>query len=228
MKRVLILIFILIFCAVLALWSPWLYVNFQLQNIFGIAQPDSFSGLQVYSLSGEMEVLVDNEVLGSVTPEGSPLIIDDIAPGEKLLTFRKKSDLDIDYWSYSKIVTFEDGTSVIASYNLGPLEEFSEGSIIYAIPKDNPNINNLVINVNIENAILNYDNLQGEEIVGNSKSLQLDLNTQHQIKLSKAGFETLQFSILPVTQEDRNKFLNFDLIIETQLMFQPIKVEEVQ
>lgn len=228
MKRVLLIIFIIIFCAVLALWSPWLYLNFQFQNIFGVAKPDSFSGLQVYSLSGEMEVLIDNVVLGSVTPEDSPLVIDDVIPGEKLLTFRKKTDLDLDYWSYSKIISFEDGTSVIASYNLGPIEEFSEGNIIYATAKSNSNVNSLLLNLNIDNAILSYDNQQGEEIAGKTKSLQLDLNSQHQIKLSKAGFESLEFSLLPVTQEDRNKFLNFDLVIDVQLMYQPVTVENIE
>lgn len=227
MKRVLILVFILIFCILLSLWSPWLYVNFELQNIFGIAKPESVSGLQVYSLSAEMEVLVDNQLVGSVTPDNSPLIVDDIEPGEKLLTLRRKSDLDIDYWSYSKIITFEDGTSVIASYNLGPLEEFSEGHVIYAVPKSNPNVNNLTIDLNVEGVILNYDGAPAETVVGNSKSMLLDLNSQHQIKLSKAGFESLEFSILPITQEDRNMFLNYDLIIDAQLMYQPVEIENI-
>lgn len=227
MKRVLIVIFILIFCALLSLWSPWLYVNFEIQNIFGISKPESISGLQVYSLSAEMEVIVDNQILGTVTPENSPLIVDDIVPGEKLLTLRRKAASDIDYWAFSRIITFEEGTSVIASFNLGPLEEFSEGHVIYATTRENPNINNLTLNLNVDNVVVNYDGAPAEEIVGKTKSMQLDLNSQHQIKLSKSGFESLEFTILPITQEDRNKFSNYDLIIDAQLMYQPVEIENI-
>lgn len=226
MKKVLVFTIIFVLLVLLAIWSPWLSWRIDLASIFGVNRPDSISGLQVSSLSDEIEIFIDNKPIGKVTRESSPFIVDRVEPGERLVTLKKTGEFSSNYSNLNKLITFEENSSVVMAYSLGPDEAFSEGHVIYTTQKDSISAKSkLNVNVNVDEFNFTYDGLPPERILGRSISLDLDLNSQHKIKISKTGYESLEFTILPETQEDRDKFKNFDLNIDVNLMLQPVEVE---
>src|SRR5438045_3568909 len=104
-----------------------MYWNLNLTDLFGIQKPEVISSLQVYSLSGNMDVQIDGKLAGTAKAEKSPFVVDRVTPGEHLITLKRISDVKNAYWDFNKLVTFEANTSVIVSYDLGPEEEFSSG-----------------------------------------------------------------------------------------------------
>lgn len=228
MKKFAVILIILVLCTLIGLWSPWRSINIDLPQLFGISKQDLKSGLQVYSLSGNIQIYVDNQLKGEVTPEESPYFVDNIDPGQHLIKLERKSEKESAYWTFNKLVTFEKGTNVVVSYNLGPSEVFSEGHIIYAVNKDYTKTEtsiNVLLNINEFN--IQFDSLPIEKISFNEYSSLLDLTRQHSIKLSKPGFEQLEFVILPSSQEERDKLKNYNIMIEAHLMYQPVNVEDI-
>ncbi len=225
MKRFIALVFVLVGCFLLALWSPWLYWKLDLSGLFGVQKPDSIAGLQVFSLSGELEVFLDNASMGNVKVENSPLIIDKVTPGEHLVALKRVSPTPDSYWEFGKIIKFEESTTAVISYNIGPEEEFSEGHIIYAVRKpDTGSQTQLTLTTNITGVNFQFDSVQPEIVSGNTITLPLNLGEQHKIRITKSGFEPLEFTILPESQEDRDKLKNYDINIEAKLMYQPVTV----
>jgi len=228
MRKLAVLFIILIISLLIGLWSPWRGININFSGLFGISTQDLQSGLQVYSLSGTTQIYVDNQLKGEVTPEDSPYFVDSIDPGEHLVKLARKSDVTNAYWSFNKLVTFEKGTNVVISYNLGPVEVFSEGHIIYAIKKDDTTkATELNVKLNIEGFNIQLDSLPFEKVTFKEYTSNLDLTKQHIIKLEKSRFEPLDFVILPSSQDERDKLNNYDIIIEAQMMFQPVNVEDI-
>lgn len=226
MRRFVIFVFIIFICILVALWSPWLYWKFDLVSLFGVKKPDPISGLQVFSLSGELEVFLDNKSYGKVKVETSPFILDKVSVGEHLITLKRTSSIKNAYWNFNKLVTFEQGTNVVISYNIGPSLEFSEGEVIYAIKKpDLTKASQLNINTNISEPNIQLDNAQPQRVRGSSSySQSIALDTQHKVKISKQGFESLEFTVLPESNDDRNKLKDYDINIDSQLLYQPVEV----
>jgi hypothetical protein len=224
MKKVLIILIALALTTLLAIWSPWLNWNVDFAALAGLKPAELNSGIQVYSLSGELEVRIDDVVIGKVKPEDSPLIYDKIIPGEHLLTLKKVSENESNYWQLKRVMTFEPSTNVVASFNLGPEEEFSEGHIIYSVPKTGSSTK-LNLNTNIAEPSVKINDLMLEGSAENTFTTQLSLDQQHRITISKADYESLEFIILPSKQEDRDKLKSYDLNIDIHLMLQPVNVE---
>ncbi len=228
MRSVLSIIIVLLICTVVGLWSPWLQLNISISKLFGVEEPDSISGLEVYSLSGELEVYIDEEKAeGTAVFNESPLIIDEVEPGNRLIRIIRKSDFPDSYWSFSKLINFEQGKTVVITYNLGPEEQFSEGHVITVSKSDlQADSNRAVINfkANVSGANLFIDDAP---FVITTKELSetLALNKQHIIKVEKPGYETLEFTILPKDQEDRDALKGYDINVDIYLMAQPILVE---
>lgn len=226
MRRLTVFVVLLVLCLLLAIWAPWNGFNFNLGSIFGIKQAVEVSGLQVYSLSGTLDIYVDGNKVGQALAGNDPFIKDNITPGEHLVSLVKESDIENAYWRYSKVVTFYKGTTVVASFNLGPEDEFSEGHVIYATENPNPqNKNNLTIGVNVDGASLTMDSNNEIPFDGSSIATELSLDQQHTIRIHKSGYEDLQFTILPAAQEDRNKLRGLNLNIDAHLMLQPVNIE---
>jgi len=226
MRKFLLILSVLVLCVIFGLWSPWAYIKLDLSRLFGVPAKEEISGLKVYSLSGELEVLIDQESFGSVRVKDSPLIIDRIVPGERLIRLKKLSNMGGLYWEYSKVIPFEKGLEVVISYNLGPSQNFSEGHVIYAAKKPEQRIGNeLNLKLNVSDFFFQIDNIQPQKVSGQSIITTLSLSSQHKIKVLKNGYEPLEFTILPETQEERDKFRDYDFIIEAELMLQPVKVE---
>lgn len=226
MRRFIIIFIFLIICFLLAIWSPWLYWNFDLRGLFGVNAPVLNSSLQVFSLAGEIEVFIDNQIVGSAKFNEGALIVDKITPGERLIKLSRKSELQNAFWEYQKVVTFEEGTTVVLSYNLGPSKIFSEGHLIYAIKKiDSSTQTKLFTTINVSDAIMKINNFNPAEVKGNKTSDVISLENQLSIEINKIGFEPLTFTILPNQREEREKLAKFDIGMEVQLMVQPLKVE---
>jgi hypothetical protein len=115
-------------CILLAFWSPWLYFKLNLLDLFGITKPTSLSGLDVFSLSGEVEVFLDNQSQGKINVDKSPLIVSKITPGDHLVTVKRSGGSNY-YWTFSRIINFVEGADVVVSYELGPTLFESNGSI---------------------------------------------------------------------------------------------------
>lgn len=223
MKKVTIFIVLLVFCVLLAIWSPWTSLRFTLSSLFGIKQASEVAGLQVISLSGDLEVLLDGEKIGEATSDATPFIIDNIQPGDHLLTLQKISEIENAYWKFSKVINFNKGTTVAASFNLGPTEEFSEGHLIYFTENQNPeNKKNLVISLNVKDANLTLNDEDPIQFEGTILSREIPLTQQHSVLLHKDGYDDLQFNILPATQEDRDKLLGLILNIDAHLLLKPV------
>lgn len=228
MKRILTITLIFVALVLLAVWSPWLRWNIDLGALIGVTKPESIAGLQVSSLAGELEIFLDGHSEGKVTPENSPYFVYRVEPGEHLLTIKRTGEFADTYSDFSKLIDFITGSTVVVAYNLGPDEQFSEGHIIYATKKGVESSNSkLNINVSTENFNFSIDGVPAERITGENVSTNLDLNSQHRLKISKTGYEPLEFTILPETQEDRDKIKFFDLNIDVQLMLQPVEVNTI-
>lgn len=228
MKKILFATLFIVALVLLAIWSPWLNWNIDLANFFGVKKPDAIAGLQINSLAGEMEVYIDSQSIGKVTPESSPFILDRLVPGEHLITIKRTGEFASTYSTFNRLLSFEESSAVVISYNIGPDEVFSEGHVIYTTKKENPSGDSMLnINLNIEDFNFAYDGMSLEKIEGKSKSISLDFNSQHTIKISKTGYESLEFSILPETQTDRDKLKGADLNVDVQLMLQPVEVNNI-
>lgn len=228
MKRILFVTLFIVALVLLAIWSPWLSWNIDLANFFGVKKPDAIAGLQINSLAGEMEVYVDSQSISKVTPESSPFILDRLAPGEHLITIKRTGEFASTYSTFNRLLTFEENSAVVISYNIGPDEVFSEGHVIYTTKKENLSGDSMLnININVEDFNFTYDGMPLEQVNGKSKSIPLDFNSQHSIKISKTGYESLEFSILPETQTDRDKLKGSDLNVDVQLMLQPVEVNNI-
>lgn len=226
LKRVTLLVVIALLCSLLALWSPWLAWNIDLRGLFGVVKPESISGLQVFSLSGEIAIALDSNEIGTVNVEKSPFFFDTVKPGEHLVTLIRKDSTSSDYWSFSKLIKFEEGTSVVVSYFLGPTEEFSEGHFIYAVRKsDVAAPSKVTFTLNTENADIQMESIAIQQFNGKNFSTDITLDTQKKIRISKIGFEPLEFTILPADQAERDKLKDFDFFVEAQLMYLPIEIE---
>jgi hypothetical protein len=225
MKTFLKILLVIVVLLLLALWSPWSKWNIDLRPLFGVNDPGSIAGLVVNSLSGNIEVTVDNQVVGSAS-EDSSLIIDDVSPGEKLVKLRRISDVENAYWSYSKVVDFEEGTTAVLSFNLGPSSEYSEGHIIFFQKKvgDGANIHFSFdeddVSVQVETQVFKDVNKTGV-------SVPLDTTAQKSIKIVKEGYEDLEFKLLPEDAEDRERVKDFDIYVDVYLMKQPVNVIEL-
>jgi len=226
LKKVTLLVVISLLCTLLALWSPWLYWNIDVRNLFGIRKPESISGLQVFSLGGELNIQIDGKDVGSVTPEKSPFFYDTVTPGERMVSISRKSDSPNQFWTFSKLITFEEGNTVVSSYFIGPSQEFSEGHFIFATKKTDLNAQSkLNVTLNTEDAQIQVESIAVDKFTKNKYTTDIDLNSQKKIRIFKPGYETLEFTILPDKQEDRDKLRNYDLNLEAQLMVLPVNVE---
>jgi hypothetical protein len=178
----------------------------------------------VSSLAGEIEITLDGEKKGSVGPEGSPFLIEDISPGKKLLTLTRVADDTDSYISIERLINFDPKVDTVIAYELGPTEEFSEGHIITAfksyINKDKTKLN---ITSNVKGVDVYFDSRNIGQTPLNS--IDLNINTVHKLKFEKKGYETLEISLLPEEEEERMKLAGYDINLEVNLFLIPIRTK---
>lgn len=221
LKRFLVLIVLLITVLLCAVWAPWQSINIDLLQLVGIGARPTYARIQLTSLSGELELLIDGETRGSVGPEGSPLILEDIAPGEHQVLLRRTGNSN--YHTLERLITFSADTDVVIAYELGPSAAFSGGHILTAAKSISEG----------SDVILNLRSLPGEANVKlNSVEIgttpirryKLDYNNTNEISVTKPGYEEIKLNLLPGEQAAREKLRGYELNLETDLFLLPIDV----
>ena len=207
-----------------ALWSPWQYLHFNPLSIFGINPPAKLARLEVSSLAGEIEITIDGEKKGSVGPEGSPFLIEDVNPGQRLVKLVRKSSNTHSYITFEKLLNFASDIDTVIAYELGPTVEFSQGHVITAYKSY---IHPTTTDLNITTMPPNTEAfLDGQDIGATPlTNISLDLKSVHTLKLTKTGYETVQINILPNTPDGRAKLLGYEINVNTDLFLIPIRVD---
>jgi hypothetical protein len=224
MRTILRILILLLFCTLFGLWSPWFNWNINFSRLFGVEKVEQISGLKVLSLSGDIDIFIDNELVDSVDSENSfTTSIVALEPGEKTIRLERKSEVENAFWSFNKVINFEEGLDVVISYRLGTSEEISEGHIITASEKKSETYN-LFIKTNVQDPTILINNIPSV-VEGNTLTQNISLDNQHVIKITKAGFEDIEFLLLPETQEERDKFKNYVINVDAHLMYQPLQIE---
>jgi len=222
LRKIIITVLGIVVIAALAVWSPWNKWNMSWLNLLGIESKEVFSGLQVTSLDGEMNVYVDEELVESVNPENSPLEITPIESGEHTVRLERVNSSG-QYIDIIRKINFESAVNVVIGYEIGPTEDFSEGHIFFANKSFSANNNSVLEIVSaVENIKVSLDGIY----IGNTplKEHSLDISTKHKLKFEKEGYDQMEIEILPDSQEDRDKLKNLLLTIEINLFTRPIQL----
>lgn len=207
----------------LAIWSPWRQLDFNLAQLFGLEVAEETSGLQVVSLAGTLEVYLDSKLEGTATPE-SPFILPKVTPGDHLVTLKRKSDTAGAFADLHKLLRFTTGTDVVLAYELGPTLEFSAGHIITASGSKS-STDSVTLNLNT-NAI-GAEAYLGETKIGLTplQDVSVSTLTQQRLKIIKQGYEVQEFLLFPEEQSERDKLRGLTLEVEVNLFLQPIEVD---
>jgi hypothetical protein len=224
LKKFLIVTMLVVFCVVCAVLAPWQNWNFNITSLFGITPPEKFARLQVSSLAGEIEIVIDGEVRGSVGPEGSPLLIEDIKPGQRLVKLVRVGEKPEAYISFERLANFSSDIDTVIAYELGPSEQFSEGHVISAF-KNYLKPDTTLLNVNTTPSDVKVS-LDGAEI-GRSplQGITLDTTAVHKLRLEKQGYEPLEISLLPESPDERAKLVGYEINVEANLFLIPLKLD---
>ncbi len=223
MRKSYAIILLILIAFLCALWSPWNGLNIALPQLLGIAPKQQIGGLQVSSLAGELQVFVDGNSAGKVDPASSPLVVPAIDPGQHQVKLVRTADVAGTYANFDRLVTFESGVDVVISFELGPTAEFSEGHVIYATRKlDDSQDVLLSLKTNTSGAKVQVDDIS----VGDSPiaGYKLSLDKQHKVTISKTGYDTQEFTLLPQAQSDRDKLNGYNVNVDADLFLQPIEV----
>lgn len=221
-KKLLVLIIFIVLTLLCALWSPWNYWDISIAQLAGVQKPPEFARLQVSSLAGEVEIYVDDESYGSVGPEGSPFLIEDIKPGKRLVRLERRGDGK--YINLERLIDFYTEVDTVIAYELGPNTQFSEGHFITAF-KNAVNRDKVKLNVFSEpNGSTVF--LDGKELGKTPlENIELDITKVHQLQLKKDGYEPQSVSLLPGDEEDRKSLKGFDINVEARLFLLPLRVD---
>lgn len=222
-KKILGVLILIIGLIVLAFWSPWTNWNIDVLQLIGIDTKKDFASLKVKSLSGEVEIYIDNELQGTANAQDTDFSeITPVMVGEHLISLKRKG-ADNKSYVMTKKLNFEPGVDVVIAYDLGPNEYFSEGHILYS--RKNYSLQNdvlLNITMNPQAAEIYLDGT----LIGTAplNNIELDNSKQHKLKFVKTGYDPLEITILPEKQDARDKLLGLTLDLEVNLFAQPIKV----
>ncbi|MBD3280231.1 PEGA domain-containing protein [Candidatus Dojkabacteria bacterium] len=228
LKKISLTILLVSLLVLLGVWSPWNKLDISFLEVFGLKQSIDYAGLQVYSLSGEVQVEIDGELAGNVTVEGSPLEIIEIEPGEHLVSLSRVGEdttNDPIYHRLNRVIRFEEGVNTVIAYELGPSKEFSEGYIITTTQAMDPGNPKLNLTTNPDDAQITINDLD----IGVSplSNYAIDTTQNYQIEIKKENYETIVFDLLPQDEIQRDLLKEYDINVEVNLFQIPIEVIEV-
>ncbi len=224
MRKSFIIIIIVFFAFLLALWSPWVSWNLSFSNLFGVTPPEIKSGLSVSSLVGDLEVFIDGESVGKVGVDDSPLYVPGINPGERQVKLVRASAVPGAYYEFNRLISFPESLNVVLAYELGPTEEFSQGHIIYATPKpDGGDKTYLNITSSTDSADIYLDDV----LIGQSplREFEVSRSLQHKVRISALSYDDHELTLLPEKQDERNDLAGYDVTVIVDLFLQPIQVK---
>jgi hypothetical protein len=226
-KNFLRLLIVFFVCVLLGLWSPWLNLKLNFSELFGVATPNPVSGLEVNSLSGEIDVFIDGEFVGSAKEntdtEISSLLVDAISPGEHPVKLVRKTEIPGAYHDFEKVINFQEGINVVVSFSIGPEPEFTEGQIITARPR-NSETHNLEISLNQDKSTVIVNGIS-TAVLEKTVNQTITFDKQSEIRIAKPGFEEIQFKLLPEDEAERKKLETYIIEVDAYLMLQPVQVE---
>ena len=225
MRKFVIISTIVVLLILLALWSPWNNINFSWKKLLGIEKPDSYAGLVVNSLGGNMEIKIDGESRGEVNLANSPIELAEIDPGEHDIELVRKASVEGGYESFFKKINFEEGINSVLSYELGPTNDFSSGYVFYAQSRSNfgGEASLTVTSVPETSKVYLNDVVLGEAPM---RDVKIALTGKHKLKVEADGYEPLEFEILPDEQTSRDKLKDYSLYVEVRLFKLPLNVVE--
>lgn len=204
------------------MWSPWNKWDFTFWELIGIQTEEKYSTLKVKSLSGEIDIYIDDKYEGTVIDDETYAEINTVEKGSHVVRLKRKSDSN-NYYEFIKEITFEPGVEVVMAYDLGPSEIFSEGHVLYTTKSYKANNNPILNIISFPDSVNTF--IDGEQI-GTTviNGLELDINMQHKIRFEKEGYDSLEFLILPESQENRDKLKGLIINLEVNLFYQPINI----
>lgn len=217
------IVLLLIVLILIGIWSPWHNWDFSFLSMIGIENDNSYSTLKVKSLSGSLDIYIDDKLEGSVVADESFAEINTIKEGMHLVKLKRQSENGDIYFELNKEINFISGVEVVMAYDLGPSEAFSEGHILYTSKNYKKNQNPVV---NIISSPEDVNVFIDDEQIGTTpiSELELDLSRQHKIRFEKTGYDSLEFMILPEDQESRDKLKDLTINLEVNLFLQPVKI----
>ncbi len=219
MKKVGFCIIILIIGILGAILIPWHRLDTFKDKMLGTN--NSYASLKIFSLGGDMKVYLDSEEKGIVKSQDPYLEVFPVDIGDHVVKLERVSSQEGFYDYFEKEILFEKGFDTVISWEIGPTEESSSGWILYA-QSSNEKKGNALLNISsdIETCNVVLNNTQEMETPINNEAIGLD--SQYNIKISKEGFQDLEFQILPEDQEARNRLDGYILYVEVNLYKIPI------
>ncbi len=217
------IVLLLIVLVLIGIWSPWNSWDFSFLSLIGIDKDSTYSTLKVKSLSGSIDIYVDEKLEGNVVDDESFAEINTIKEGMHLIKLQRKSEAGNVYFELNKEINFISGVEVVMAYDLGPSEAFTEGHILYASKNFKKNENPIL---NVISAPIEVNVFIDDEQIGTTplNELELDISRQHKIRFEKDGYDSLEFMILPEDQESRDKLKDLTINLEVNLFLQPVKI----
>jgi hypothetical protein len=219
MKKLGICIIFLIIAVIIAILFPWGNLDDIKDRLFGVK--NNYASLKVYSLAGNMKLYIDEEEKGLVKRDEQFLEIFPISLGEHNIKLIREASNDEFYLNFEKIIKFEKGFDTVLSWEIGPTEDSSSGWILYA-QNNNTDANNALLNLECRPDDCKVDIDSKEEYLGSIKDMTLGLETQHYFKVSKDGYQDLEFHILPEDENSRKSLKGYTLYIEVYLYKIPL------
>lgn len=214
---------LIVFSLVCALVAPWQYLEHSPLELLGIKHPEKFARLQVTALAGDVQIWVDDELKGSVGPEGSPLLIEDIAPGQRLVKLIRKSENEKHYIRFERLTNFSADIDTVIAYELGPTNDFSGGHVISAF-KNYADPNGTKLNITTvpggAKVILNNKELGNAPLSG----ITLDTSVVNRLKLELLGYESIEMNLLSDDATQREKLKGYEINVEANLFLLPLRV----
>ena len=114
------IVLLLIVLILIGIWSPWHNWDFSFLSMIGIENDNSYSTLKVKSLSGSIDIYIDDKLEGSVVADESFAEINTIKEGMHLVKLKRQSENGDIYFELNKEINFISGVEVVMAYDLGP------------------------------------------------------------------------------------------------------------
>lgn len=219
MKKIGLCIIISIIAVLGAIFIPWDKLNTFKDRLLGMN--NNYASLKIFSLGGDMKVYLDNEEKGIIKSQDPYFEVFPVDIGSHSVKLVRVSSQEGFYSPFEREIVFEKGFDTVISWEIGPTEESSSGWILYA-QSSNEKKGSALLNISsdIESCNVVLNNSQEMKTPISNESIGLD--SQYNIKVSKEGYQELEFQILPEDQEARNRLDGYILYVEVNLYKVPI------
>ena len=201
--------------ALILIGATLIYFIFIGISIFKSKSDDiNYSGIEIKTNS-DTSIYVDNQKIGEAFPSES-FINTKIDSGQKKIKLTKNSDTSI---NYERDIIFEKGTQVTIEWNFGVTSETSSGIVKYFVKKIESD-NKIRIITSVSNCIILVDGST------NSSGIIPSDGQQHKIEISKDGYLSKSLTVTlvnnqiisdQISQSDKNKYDQYDLVVEISL-----------